>query len=256
MWKHAGVLFVRFVRRLPRQTGVPGMVPERSGCSLVGFSMSTRRYRYNAETDHHRGSTLSGVLVAVSLVTVLSVTAVVVTPRYLTAQSIASDVVAARNPLNQQFINGLGALIGRSVEVLAVRPRGATPYSELVLWLEDGGRPGRLDPPELAVLSHSEVLQTIVLYQRFEGESEASSVLDRAAAQSAGFCDRWRSDSLVAPTVLATGVADMRIEQTGRPYEATQRLRITLTWSSDSSDGPDEASVLVDAAMCNDAQQE
>ncbi len=216
--------------------------------------MSTRRY--NAEADHHRGSTLSGVLIALSLATALSVTAVVVTPRYLAAQSIAGDVVAARNPVNQQLINGLGALIGRSVEVLAVRPRGATPYSELVLWLEDGGRPGRLDPPELAVLSHSEVLQTIVLYQLFEGESEASHVLDRAEARSAGFCDRWRADPLVAPTVLATGVADMRLEQTGRPYEATQRLRITLTWSSESSDGPDEASLLVDAAMYYDDERE
>ncbi len=216
--------------------------------------MSTRRYK--AEADHHRGSTLSGVLLALSLAAALSVTAVVVTPRYLTAQSIAGDVVAARNPVNQQFINGLGALVGRSVEVLAVRPRGATPYAELVLWLEDGGHPGRLDPPELAVLSHSEVLQTIVLYQLFEGESAASRVLDRAEAQSAGFCDRWRADSLVAPTVLATGVADMRLEQTGRPYEATQRLRITLIWSSESSDGPDEASVLVDAAMYYDEERE
>ncbi|MEE9131522.1 MAG: hypothetical protein V3T84_16015, partial [Phycisphaerales bacterium] len=85
--------------------------------------MSTRRYK--AEADHHRGSTLSGVLLALSLAAALSVTAVVVTPRYLTAQSIAGDVVAARNPVNQQFINGLGALVGRSVEVLAVRPRGA-----------------------------------------------------------------------------------------------------------------------------------
>lgn len=216
--------------------------------------MSIRRYK--AEAAHDRGSTLSGVLIALSLATALSVTAVVVTPRFLTAQSIGGDVIAARYPVNQQFINGLGALIGRSVEVLAVRPRGATPYAELVLWLEDGEHPGRLDPPELAVLSHSEVLQTIVLYQLFEGEAEASHVLDRAAAQSAGFCDRWRADSLVAPTVLATGVADMRLEQTGRPYEATQRLRITLTWSSESSDGPDEASVLVDAAMYYDGEQE
>ncbi len=211
---------------------------------------------YNAVAGHDRGSTLSGVLLALSLATALSVTAVVVTPRYLTAQSIGGDVIAARYPVNQQFINGLGALVGRSVEVLAVRSRGATPYAELVLWLEDRGHPGRLDPPELAVLSHSKVLQTIVLYQLFEGESEASSVPDRAAAQSAGFCDRWRADALVAPTVLATGVADMRLEQTGRPYEATQRLRITLTWSSESSDGPDEASVLVDAAMYYDGEQE
>lgn len=216
--------------------------------------MSTRGY--NAEANHHRGITLTGLLVALSLATALSVTAAVVTPRYLMAQSIGGDVIAARNPVNQQFINGLGALIGRSVEVLAVRPRGATPYSELVLWLDDGERPGRLDPPELAVLSHSEVLQTIVLYQRFDGESEGLGVLDRAEAQSAGFCDRWRADPLVAPTVLATGVADMRLEQTGRPYEATQRLRITLTWSPESSDGPDEASLLVDAAMYYDEERE
>ncbi len=212
--------------------------------------------RYIAEVEHRRGSTLGGVIAALSTATVLSVTVVVVTPRYLLAQSVASDVVAARNPNNQQFIVGLAALVGRSVEVLAVRPRGDTPYLELVLWLEDRGRPGRLDRSELAVVSHSEVLQTIVLYQRFEDGPEGAGELARIEAQGAGFCDRWRADPNVWPTVLATGVADMRVEQTGRPYEATQRLRITLTWSSDSSDGPDEASVLVDAAMFNDAQQE
>ncbi len=212
--------------------------------------------QYNAVAEHRRGSTLGGVIAVLSTATVLSVTAAVVTPRYLAAQSVASDVVAARNPNNQQFITGLGALVGRSVEVLAVRPRGDTPYVELVLWLEDRGRPGRLDRSELAVVSHSEVLQTIVLYQRSEDDTEGEGELGRAEAQGAGFCDRWRADPNVWPTVLATGVADMRLEQTGRPYEATQRLRITLTWSSESSDGPDEASVLVDAAMYDDAQPE
>ncbi len=210
--------------------------------------------RYIVEANYRRGSTLGGVIAALSTVTVLSVTAAVVTPRYLLAQSVASDVIAARHPNNQQFIAGLGALVGRSVEVLAVRPRGETPYMEFVLWLEDRGRPGRLDRGELAVVSHSEVLQTIVLYQRSGDDTEGG--LTRVEAQSAGFCDRWRADPNVWPTVLATGVADMRVEQTGRPYEATQRLRITLTWSSESSDGPDEASVLVDAAMCDDAQPE
>ncbi len=216
--------------------------------------MSMRRYI--VEADYHRGSTLGGVIAALSTVTVLSVTAAVVTPRYLLAQSVASDVIAARNPNNQQFITGLGALIGRSVEVLAVHPRGDSPYLELVLWLEDRARPGRLDRSELAVVSHSEVLQTIVLYQRSEDDAEGEGVLARVEVQGAGFCNRWRADPNVWPTVLATGVADMRVEQTGRPYEATQRLRITLTWSSESSDGPDEASVLVDAAMCDDAQPE
>ena len=212
--------------------------------------------RYIAEAKHRRGSTVGGVITALSLATALSVTAAVVTPRYLSAKSVASDVIAARNPNNQQFIIGLAALVGRSVEVLAVRPRGDTPYVELVLWLEDRGRPGRLDRSELAVVSHSEVLQTIVLYQRYADDTQGPSDLARVEAQGAGFCDRWRADPNVWPTVLATGVSNMRVEQTGRPYEATQRMRITLTWSTESTDGPDEASVLVDAAMYNDVQQE
>ncbi len=216
--------------------------------------MSMRRYIVGP--DYRRGITLGGVIAALSTATVLSVTAAVVTPRYLLAQSVASDVIAARNANNQQFITGLGALVGRSVEVLAVWPRGDTPYLELVLWLEDRGRPGRLDQSELAVVSHSEVLQTIVLYRRSEDEADGPGGLARVEAQGAGFCDRWRANPNVWPTVLATGVTDMRVEQTGRPYEATQRLRITLTWSSDSSDGPDEASVLVDAAMYDNAQPE
>ena len=48
----------------------------------------------------------------------------------------------------------------------------------------------------------------------------------------------------------------MRVERTNSPYNGAQRLRIMLTWASDSSDGPDKASVLVDAAMFSSEARE
>ena len=120
----------------------------------------------------------------------------------------------------------------------------------MVIWLEDHEGPGKPSIDEVAVISHSQILGTIVLYRMgLDKKSSTPVVLKRADLKSVNFCNLWRANPKSVPTVLATGISDMRVERTGSPYNGAQRLRITLTWADDSSDGSDKASVLVDAAM-------
>ncbi len=203
-----------------------------------------------------RGGTLAGLLITLSLVGALSVTAVVVAPRYLAAgppRRMQPQVQAARADAHQEQIDALAALIGRSAGVLAIQQRGPTPYLEMVLWLQDDDSEGiqdQADESELAVLSHSQVLRTITIYRLADGEEAAAEgQWDPRQPAGAAFCDRWRADPRVGSMVLIAGVSDMRVEPLEPPQEGSQRLRIELTWASDSADGADEASVLVDAVV-------
>ncbi len=190
------------------------------------------------------------MLVTLSLVATLSATAVIFAPRYLNASPTAAAVVAAQSEANQQTIELIANLIGRSVEVMAVRQRGATPYLELVLWLDDRDDAGQVNRGELAVLSHSEILQTVILYELAPDENDLTwQSVPRSGVLSPGFCDAWRADKAVTPRVLATGIAQMQVHEGGQPEAGVQPLQLTLTWAPNSADGSDEASVFVDAAV-------
>ena len=204
-----------------------------------------------------RAGVIQGLLVTLSVLGALTVATIFVAPQYLAAQPQVQPIIAARKPAHQALIDDLAAVVEQSVGVLAIHPRGVTPYEEVVLWLADnvGGTDGRADEAELAVLSHSSVLQTVTVYQ-MTGETAAGTF--GVPRSSADFCRRWRADGRVKSVVLGRGIANMRIERVGELQEqwgesgqwgALQRLRLTLTWDPDSVDGADEASVLVDTVL-------
>ncbi len=213
----------------------------------------------------HRGGTINGVLLTLSILGALTAASFFWAPQYLNAQvQHGLPVVPAAGPGHQSLIDDLAAVISQSVGVLAIHPRGATPYEELVLWLadnDDHGSDGRADDPELAVLSHSSVLQTITIYRMAAGGSlgpTGVSGVSGVSRSSPEFCRRWRADARVRRLVLGRGVADMRVEPVGLQQDqwgesgewgVLQRLRLTLTWAPDSADGADEASVLVDTVL-------
>jgi hypothetical protein len=213
-----------------------------------------------ARSRRRRGGTLGGLLLILSLVGTLTVTTVVVGPRYLAADPPPPpEEVAAITAVHQGVIDDLGEIVERSVGVLALHERGATPYLEMVLWLADDpqGADGRPDGRELAVLSHSAVLQTITIY-RLAGDDQRATGPASDRWDSPAFCDHWRADPRVVPLVLARGVSDMRVERVGSAQDewvawgrwgGLQRLRLALTWAPDSADGADEASVLVNTVM-------
>lgn len=209
-------------------------------------------------TRPRRGGTLGGVLLTLGLIGTLTVTAVVLTPRYLAAETTRPQGRAAASGVHQDLIDDLAGIVGRSVGVLGVHERGPTPFVEMVLWLADvpGGNDGKPDDCELAVLSHSSILQTITIYTLAPDAETAGPGL--GAGRGPAFCDRWRARPDVVPLVLARGVSDMRVERVESAEDewvawgacgGLQRLRLSLTWASDSSDGPDEASVLVNTVM-------
>ncbi len=205
----------------------------------------------------HRGGTINGMLVTLSIVGSLTAVTFYVAPQYLAAQPGSPSAVPAAHPGHQRLIDDLATLIAQSVGVLGIHPRGATPYQEMVLWLADNdaaGADGRADETELAILSHSSVMQTITLYRPTGGMISPA----RVAPKSPDFCRHWRADPGVEGLVLGCGVSDMRVETVGGQEDqwgasgqwgALQRLRVTLTWAADSADGADEASVLVDTVL-------
>ncbi len=209
-----------------------------------------------------RGETLGGLLVTLSIIGALGVTAAVVAPRYLVGAVAGhppdapdvGDLIRARNPTHRELIDALTRLIARSVGILAIHHRGPGPYLELVLWLDDDTNPGRPDAHELALLSHSRILQTLTLYRRPSGtpadwKGAGGLWASGNSATDPSFCGRWRADSGVRALVLMRGVSDMRVEPVASPHASLQRLRILLSWAADSVDGADEASAMVDTVM-------
>ncbi len=203
------------------------------------------------------GGTINGMLVTLSILGSLTAATFYVAPQYLAAGPAAPSAVPAVHPRHQRLIEDVATLISRSVGVLAIHPRGVSPFQEMVLWLADNdpdGADGRADESELAILSHSSVLHTITIYRRDGGILSAAGV----ARKSPEFCRAWRADPGVSTLVLGRGVSDMRLEMVGEQEDqweqsgqwgALQRLRVTLTWADDSADGEDEASVLVNTVL-------
>jgi len=193
---------------------------------------------------------------------------------------------------HQEFANTLAGLVERCVEVIAVHDRGKTPYSEIVLWVEDRANPGVIDQDELAVISHSQLFRTVAVYginscglkdtsaapkskqdhtqpttQHLAGSGSvtgarrttlsAINMNDRQALSDSSFCDTWRGLSQVKPCVIATGVSDLRLEPSSIADQQLSHLRISLTWSADSVDGAGEADALVNlSARSLPSQQE
>jgi hypothetical protein len=180
----------------------------------------------------------------------------VIRPRYLQASGSAPPApIAARTAHHQQVIDLLGSVVSRSHMVLDVRPPGATPYREIILWLEDHEHLGRIDPDEIGVISHSAVLHTISLHHLAaadDGTDEPTPPLSDLTAPSFGGV--WRDRPDVVRRHLASGVETFDVEEIATTGDARSLLCITLTWAADSVDGPDQASVLLDAMLSRDDQ--
>jgi len=195
-----------------------------------------------------RASSTAGTLAILATVGGVAATAFVVTPRYLVASDeTVPEVTAARVPAHQVTIDTLAAYVARSREVLAVHQRGESPFLEVVLWVDDTHNKGEIDIDEVAVISHSAILHTICLYERRRPEDESESpMLPASDIQSPAFCDAWRSRPDVTRRVLATRVSGMTIEDVHSNDDGRAVKMMALTWSPESADGPDEASVLLD----------
>ncbi len=217
--------------------------------------MNRSRADCGAFTGARRGGTLVRGLLPLSILSAFGVTAAVVTPGFINASGTVTPTgLAARSPDHQRLIESLGSLIGRSGKVLAIHDRGPTPYMEVLLWMDDANNPGTIDAGELALLSHSRVLQTITYYTLSEGR-DAARYRGGFGQIGPAFCTQWRAEPDVTARVIGAGVSDMRVEPVEGGPTGPALLRISLTWGPDSTDGPDEASVLVDAVYGHGGQE-
>lgn len=214
--------------------------------------------RLGATCVWRRGSAISSLLLSLLSFGVLTAVAVVVTPKYLRAGDLPGQERHARDSNHQLVIEGLSRLLSGAQGVVALHERGNSPFVELVLWLEDSTNPGVIDRHELVVIGHSRVLRTVTVYQtaRYAGSPNVSWQPDEPALRQRTFCDQWRADAAVRPRVIGTGISDMRFERIDESSAEHARYAITLTWTEDSVDGADEATLIVDATVLPRSAQE
>lgn len=200
----------------------------------------------NTVRRRRRGSSVAGLLIFLGLATAIATTAVVFKPHrsFGAGQDDHADA-----PLDTEYdmvFEQITQLIGRTHAVIAVHPRGQSPFEEIVVWVADLRKNNRIDPEEIAVISHSRILHTITWYaldaQVYNGEPEWSQVFGPASSvadvASQHFCDRFRSHRDVMPRVIATGIREMAVE-TALPEsgDADRRLlHIGLIWSTQTTD--------------------
>jgi len=226
------------------------------------------------------GAILRSLLMLTCSAGLLIGAAVVVDPQQLRGDSEASQPRTEPRDLHRDYARSLADLISNCHEVLAVHEPGASPYSEIVLWVNDDTNPGTIDPKEVAIISHSRLFHTITVYSMESGGGAVARApamgntaiqapardeglmprqggpragvffdgvpLDRAAVVQPSFCDRWRAAPAVQPRVIASGISDMKIERTGQASLGLSLLRLSLRWIGDSADGAVEASALID----------
>jgi len=209
-----------------------------------------------------RGAAWPAVLWALFVAGTVVTTAVVVTPRYLLADADPA-AVRARGEEHQQIFALFADLVSRSKEVVVVNQRGATPFLELVVWLEDAEHLGVIDPEEIAVITHSEVLQTITMHTLDvsaaapdplgAGEApERPKAPTRSDIRAPGFCAAFRDRPGVTRRLLARGIARLEAEPQVDSRTGRSKLRISFIWDGESADGEDEASALMDVYMRTD----
>jgi hypothetical protein len=191
-----------------------------------------------------RGGAAETTLLTVVAFATLAVAAVVLGPRVIRAEAQAVPAATpARTSDHQQFLDLLAGIVVRSRAVLAVHDRGATPFEEIVLWIEDPDRPEQVDAAEIALISHSRILHTVVFRRLRAGQPGHG--LFAYDWNDPAFCEAWRTSPEVKGTVVAAGISDLDFAWAPLFQEEADALRITFTWSSDSSDTSDVASTVV-----------
>jgi len=191
-----------------------------------------------------RGGAAATALLTVIAFASLGAAALTLGPRVIRADVQAVPAATpARTSDHQLFLDLLAGVVARSRAVLAVHDRGPTPFEEVVLWIDDPGRPEQVDAAEVALISHSRILHTVVFHRLRAGQPGHG--LFAYDWSDPAFCEAWRTSPEVRGTVIAAGISDLDFAWAPLFQEEADALRITFTWSSDSSDTSDVASTVV-----------
>src|SRR5262245_52769593 len=144
-----------------------------------------------------RGWSPTGLLLLLSLLGAVAATAAVIGPRFGHGEARAAVPPLpqpARREDHRTLMEHFSGLIGRSTAILAVHQRGVTPYLEMVLWLSDDNGSGHAEPSEVAIVSHSRLMQTVTLYRWTAGAAKPDGGLAVVGPSAPAFCDAWRAN--------------------------------------------------------------
>lgn len=211
---------------------------------------------YKRSTRSRRGGATAGLLAILTTIASMATAALVIGPRF-SLGAMSKDAPGPMEKLSERqiFTNQIAGIFGGCHQVLAVHERGATPYLEALLWVEDRINPGQIDPVEVVVISHSRVLQTLIWYAlpgTYENATWSdldNSILTVERINDAVFCERWRSSAHVVPRVVATGLSDLTIKTAHREGSEAGVMQLRVIWPVDSTDSPTETSAHVEAAV-------
>lgn len=227
------------------------------------------------------GGVLRSLLMVVCGVVGLGAAALLLEPQALMAVARPPQPTTNSQRAHDEFAATLASLINDGVEVLAITNHSPESAASIVVWMNDSDNLGVIDPSEIAVISHSQLLRTVTVYTLDKHGSKSaetasggspqspltglqsqvsgaqpsgsrpvrlSGPLDRIAVSAPVFCERWRATPSVQPRAIATGLSDMRVESTGEQESGSHVLRLRLRWSPDSADGAGEAVALFRSA--------
>jgi hypothetical protein len=180
--------------------------------------------------------------------------AMVLDPGTLLARVKSAKDDAAAAEARREFTDTLATLLSQCHEILAVHQRGATPYAEIVVWKSNAHNPAQIDPEEIAIISHSDLLQAVTIYSLPEGgppnvassNSNAAPFnaptlsplrFDRVALEQPGFCDRWRALPAVQPRVIGSGISDMTLTPAPADSNPIAKIKSNVSVASGVGDG-------------------
>ncbi|MFK7960037.1 MAG: hypothetical protein AB8G96_05870 [Phycisphaerales bacterium] len=212
-----------------------------------------------ARSWRRRGSARAGLLTLLVGSGVVATAGIAFRPRVGGAALQSTPTAAtALETERAMVVDAISRLVRGAHEVLAVRPRGREPFSEIVLWVGDAGRPGRLEAGELLVIAHSRTLRTVFAYDLDpETTSDADVELAPGRTGDAAFRRNWRDRPDVRRRVLATDVQDLRLQLRDGPNTGSRSpWRLVLTWASDSADEPSQSEVDLDLVVRGTSAQE
>lgn len=125
------------------------------------------------------GGVLRSLLMFVCAAVLLVGAALVLEPTALIAITRPPAPVHSSQQTRNEFVESMASLIENGKDVLAVNSHSPTSQASVVVWMNDDVNPGVIDPQELAVISHNQLLRTITVYslestRHSAGESDGS----------------------------------------------------------------------------------
>lgn len=180
-------------------------------------------------------ATGEAVLIAASLCTIGAL-GVVIAPGLLRAgpDKAPLRIDEPDDPAKLAVFTALRAMFDESRSVIRLWDPDSTGRCAVLLWYSDEEPLGTIDEPEVVLIQHSPVMETITASVVEPGDAGAGP-LDVSRVLDERFADLWARRDDVGTHVVAGGVRAMRIERVGEE-SGVMRLRVRLTWSGRVAD--------------------